>query len=179
MGLDISLYRISKPSGIENRIYTSSELYSLGLNAIPSEYLKYPAGEDLAPYCQTIKMEVQYIDVGQIRKDYGLPESAEVVMQSGDGSISMSKGSGESGSIDIGYQELEEKYLVTQVEDYAAFQKTEVAYWRKDYAVSDFFSEHIQKKLENTGYSERRCSTWMRCQSSWIQRIQINPISIS
>lgn len=152
MGLDIFLYRVTKPHNIENRVYTREELASMELSAIPASLLQCQEAEDLAPYCREIQLKIPYINIEKIREDYDLPESAEVVMQSGDGSICVSTDSGESDYIDISHKVLQEKYLKIEVESYAAFHKTEVGYWRKDYDIADFFSEQIEKTVENTGY---------------------------
>lgn len=152
MGLDICLFRVTKPHDIENRVYTREELSFMELSAIPASLLQCQEAEDLAPYCQEIQLKIPYINIEKIREDYSLPESAEVVMQSGDGSICVSTGSDKSSYIDISYEVLQEKYLNIEVESYAAFQKTEVGYWRKDYDVAGFFSEQLEKTVENTGY---------------------------
>lgn len=152
MGLDICLLRVTKPHNIENRVYTREELASMKLSAIPASLLQCQEAEDLAPYCQEIQLKIPYINIEKIREDYGLPESAEVVMQSGDGSICVSTDSGESDYIDISHEILQKKYSKIEVESYAAFQKTEVGYWRKDYDIADFFSEQFEKRIENTGY---------------------------
>ena len=44
------------------------------------------------------------------------------------------------------------KYIYTQDDDYLACEVDRVAYWRRNYEVTDFFYDNIEAKIENNGY---------------------------
>lgn len=154
MGLDSYVYRVSKPEGLEDRVYSSDEFYAMGLTAIPAEFQDEPSICELKPYCVDMRIEMPYANMEKICADYGFGESAEIVARKSNGSIVVCEKNddGTEHSLELSGAEVREKYLLNRVEDYIAFRKESVAYWRKDYDVSGFFMESHEGGIENTGY---------------------------
>ena len=154
MGLDSYVYRVSKPEGLEDRVYSSDEFYAMGLSAIPAELQDEPSICELMPYCVDIRIEMPHVNMEKVCADYGFGESAEIVAQNSDGSIVVyeKNDDGNEHFHELSGAEVREKYLLSRVEDYIAFQKEEIAYWRKDYDVSEFFADSHKGGIENTGY---------------------------
>lgn len=154
MGLDSYIYRIKKPEGLGDKVYSSEELRKMGLIAILAEYQDDPLIRELKPYCATVQVESPYINMQSIREAYDFSEDADVVAQCGDGSIIVSekRPNGTEHSQEISGAEMRDKYLLNLVEEHIAFRRERIAYWRKDYNIEEFFSMKHEGGIENTGY---------------------------
>lgn len=154
MGLDSYVFRVTKPEGLEDRVYSLDEIKALGLSAYLAKYQDEPIFRELKPYCVKVRIDAPYINLQSIREAYGFGEDADVVAQCSDGAITVSerRPDGSYHRQEISGAEMREKHLVNRVEVHNAFRKERVAYWRKDYEVEDFFMEKHDDGIENTGY---------------------------
>ena len=154
MGLDSYVFRVTKPEGLEDRVYSLDEIKALGLSAYLAKYQDEPIFRELKPYCVKVRIDAPYINLQSIREAYGFGEDADVVAQCSDGTITVSerRPDGSYHRQEISGAEMREKHLVNRVEVHNAFRKERVAYWRKDYEIEDFFMEKHEYGIENTGY---------------------------
>ena len=54
MGLDSYIYRVKKPEGLADKVYSSDELRNMGLDAVLAEYQDDPLICELKPYLSLI-----------------------------------------------------------------------------------------------------------------------------
>ena len=154
MGLDSYVFRVFKPEELEDRVYSLEEIKALGLSAYLAEYQDEPIFLELKPYCVRARIESPYINMQSIRATYGFGENADVVALCSDGAITVSERcpDGSYHRQEISGEEMREKHLENRVEEHNVFRKEQVAYWRKDYEVEDFFMENHEDGIENTGF---------------------------
>lgn len=152
MGLDMYAYRFIKPS-LEDRVYERDELFEMGYG-----YFKPGATEDkpelledILPYTQQLKINLQLIDLEKLQKHYGFDELPQVAMISSEEQIYRGERAGEPYSITIKRQDLIDHFVYSSVMECVVFKYEKVAYWRKEYDVQDFFQESIGP-IRNTGY---------------------------
>lgn len=154
MGLDAYIYRISKVE-LENRIFTSMEIGSLGLS--------YAWGEDfetntnlygqLKPYAIKINTERQYYKTKEMISDYNLPINSYICFQSFDKlTLCGTDDNGDTVRQDISQKELTDKYIGTEIVPYYVWKEEEEAYWRKNWDLVDWLEHTLKKPIENCGY---------------------------
>ena len=82
MGLDMFIYRCSKPRLSKDRVYDSYDLDGIVLSPeeIDSQMFK-----DLKPYCVEVRVMNHYYDMEKIRKDFDLSDKASIWRISGSG----------------------------------------------------------------------------------------------
>lgn len=152
MGLDICVYRVRKPETFEAKVFNKEDLLNQGYCLItrPDDYEDLV--RDLRPYTQEILVKTAYLNMEAVRKDYGLSEQAYACEWSGDGRIGLwDPASNGNQHITLTPEEIAEKYTVYEDELTLAFLREEVAYWRKNYRVQNFFYDALGN-VENTGY---------------------------
>ena len=134
MGLDSYVFRVTKPEGLEDRVYSLDEIKALGLSAYLAKYQDEPIFRELKPYCVKVRIDAPYINLQSIREAYGFGEDADVVAQCSDGTITVSerRPDGSYHRQEISGAEMREKHLV--------------------YEIEDFFMEKHEYGIENTGY---------------------------
>lgn len=147
MGLDMYIYRCSKPDLNPNKVYDSSEIFGVVLT---EEDLTEPMYHDLAPYCEKIHVINRYYDMERIRADYGLSEDAWIWCYSGKGITIGDKTPAGKRNVEISNEDVETKYTVSKEEIRFVCKCEEEKYWRKAYDIQDFFYEHYP--VENVGY---------------------------
>ena len=154
MGLDSYIYRVKKPEGLADKVYSSDELRNMGLDAVLAEYQDDPLICELKPYCVTVRVESPYINMQSIRDAYDFGEDAYVVAQHSDGSIVVheKRPNGTEHSQEISGTEMRDKHLLNLVDEHIVFRKERIAYWRKDYNIEAFFANKHDDGIENTGY---------------------------
>lgn len=154
MGLDSYIYRVKKPEGLADKVYSRDELGNMGLHAILAEYQDDPLICELKPYCVTVRVESLYINMQSIRDAYDFSEDADVVAQHSDGSIVVyeKRPNGIEHSQEISGTEMRDKHLLNLVDEHIVFRKERIAYWRKDYNIEAFFANKHDGGIENTGY---------------------------
>lgn len=104
---------------------------------------------DLLPFMDSINVQFEYLDEVKLRKDFNIPENAAITGLFSDGKEE--KYSFEGGkSITLPRSELESKYKYYQLEKAYICSCEEVAYWRKEYDISDEFNN--RHKVENCGF---------------------------
>ena len=79
MGLDSYVFRVTKPEGLEDRVYSLDEIKALGLSAYLAKYQDEPIFRELKPYCVKVRIDAPYINLQSIREAYGFGEDADVV----------------------------------------------------------------------------------------------------
>ena len=150
MGLDMNIFRCSRPVVDDARIYERSELNGIILN---EEDLTNPMYEQLAPYCEKARVLNSYYDMEKIRKDFGLSDEAYIFRIGPDGiSVTDRKGTSSRKEVNISTDDIESKYTLNKIETCYFAKAEEVSYWRKEYHIQDWFHENLSVQVENTGY---------------------------
>lgn len=146
MGLDMSIYRISSPDVIADRIYKSGELHGILLDKSDREDPMY---RDILPYCREVKVLNSYYDIEKIRKDYDLSEEDHIWMYCNKGISISDKKRGKN--VAISSVDVDEKYLISKIETMWFAKPEEVRYWRNQDSIRDWFYSKIGD-VENCGY---------------------------
>lgn len=161
MGLDMFVYRVSKPHLNDALVYDYNDLDGIVIRAsdiddptITEITSKRDVTDrkltDVLPYTQLVKVRLEEYDMKRIRQDFGLPEqsyicmisNAKIVVKSRDGSK----------KVEIPMSTIEEKYIVDIVENCLVANCDEVMYWRKAYDVQAWFHGEIPTVVENVGH---------------------------
>lgn len=153
MGLDQYIYRVKKPN-IQDKVYTSDELRRMDLSKISVEDFKNNPVlyEDLRPYVVKRDVECKFYDLKKIVSDYGLPQNSSIWMYSMKGiEISGTTKNGERVNKAISTEEIEAKYVKTEILPYYIWEEEEVEYWRKHYDLQEWIYNNIYE-VENTAY---------------------------
>ena len=152
MGLDMWIRRVRKPN-LEDRVYTTEELSSMGYSFVSVEAAEDDALiEQLLPYTVTRDVLTSYYDKKKMIADYNLPPKSSIGMYSYDGiRISGENDNGECVSQFISRKEIEEKYTIVKSVPHYIWIEEEEAYWRKHYDLQEWFYDSIDG-VENCGY---------------------------
>ena len=152
MGLDSYVYRIRRAKPLENRTYTPDELREFDLDYFLKDEPDEELVKQLMPYCQEVQVRSSWVDVRKICEEYGLSNDSYVCMQRGNGDIGITDPAKKENSYTaISAKEIEAKFLLERTLPYCVYRSEEVAYWRKNYSVQDFFYENLDH-VENTGF---------------------------
>lgn len=145
MGLDMFIYRATKPSVNDTEIYDRGafELH------IPEQEVGYSMYEEIAPYLQPVQMRSKYYDMEKIRADFGLSDEAYIGMSSYDGITVREPGS--DNTVSISRWDIDEKYTKEEIETRYVCNLHEVHYWRKEYDVQNWFYDNLAD-VENCGF---------------------------
>ena len=154
MGLDQYIYRIRKPQ-LEERTYTSSELSSLGLSFTSAIDFETNTNlyKSLTPY--TTKRDVQHelYDTERMIADYNLPSNSYIWYQAHDSiQIAGTNENGERINQVISHEDVENKYIKTEIALYYIWEEDEEWYWRKNWDLVDWLEHTMKKPIENCGY---------------------------
>ncbi len=147
MGLDMEIRRITKPNLDDSVIYNRQDI---SLILLDKDELEMPMHRQLAPYAQLIQVRSQYYDMEKIRKDYDLSDDSYISMMSAYRIAVTDRG--KKKTVEIDDFDIKTKYTVERVEPKYACQAEEVRYWRKAYDIQEWFHEHIEEDVENTGF---------------------------
>lgn len=147
MGLDMYIYRCSKPRLIADNVYDRSELYGIVLSA---EDLDNPKFKDLAPYCAKVRVINHYYDMKKIREDYKLSEDSYIWAYGSHGITLGDYINGRRKDVTISREDVDRKYTIDREEIRYVCDRDEEMYWRKEYDIQKFFYEHLP--VENVGY---------------------------
>ena len=154
MGLDAYIYRISKPE-LEDRVFTVSELSSMGLNSIPAVDFETNTNlyGQLRPYAIKRNVERQYYKTDEMISDYRLPSNSYIYFQSSEKiALCGTDDNGNRVAQDISARDVNSKYIGTEIVPYYIFQEEEEAYWRKNWDLVDWLEHNLKKPIENCGY---------------------------
>ena len=151
MGLDSYVFRITKAEELEPRVYTAREILDRGLEYFPRDGADEELVRQLLPYCREVRIRSPQIDIAKIRREYGLSGDAYISMMCGSGAVALTDPKGEGGFTEISGEDVREKFLTEVTETCCVYRSEQVCYWRKNYAVRDFFCEHLDR-VENTGF---------------------------
>lgn len=153
MGLDQSIYRVSKPN-IEDKVYTAEKISTMGLCRASVEEFEsdiHLVGQ-LKPYVVKRDVECKFYDVEKMIADYNLPKDSHIWRYGGGGiSIGGVTESGERVNQEISDDEIQEKYIKTEMLPHYIWAEEEVKYWRKCYELQDWIYENIDT-ADNTAY---------------------------
>ncbi len=150
MGLDMYVFRASRPRFNENAVYARSKIDGI---ILPEEKANEPMYRQLLPFCQKLKIRNKYYDMDRICRDNGLTRDETYVSMISAATTSFADLSvTPSRVVSISSQVIEERYVLEKVEPCFVCTLDEVRYWRKAYDIEDWFCEHFDEKVENTGY---------------------------
>lgn len=147
MGLDMEIRRVTNPNLDDSVIYNNQDI---SLVLLDKDELEMPMYRQLAPYVQLIQVRSQYYDMEKIRKDYDLSDASYISMMSAY-RIAVTDREKKK-TVEIDDYDIKTKYTVERVEPKYACQTEEVRYWRKAYDIQEWFHEHIEEDVENTGF---------------------------
>ena len=153
MGLDMWIRRVRKPE-IENKKYTTSEIYDMNLNMLSVRDANRDSSmfAQLLPYTVMRNVLTEYYNRAKMIADYNLPEDSYISMYSQEGiRLHGTNKDGTTVSQFISNADVEEKYTLIESVPHYIWSEDEVAYWRKHYKLQDWFYEHIEG-VENCGY---------------------------
>lgn len=149
MGLDMGIYRLSKPKFDKNKVYKRSDINGIILS---DEDIELPMFAQMIPFCQKIDIINQYYDMGKIRRDYGLFNNTHIFMLNSQ-SVGITDGEKD---VTIPNGVIDEKYTLSKQESCYVCYREEVLYWRKAYDIQSWFYAILKEKtnsdVENTGY---------------------------
>ena len=148
MGLDMYIYRVEKPTLDPTKLYDPRDL---------DDYVVMPpdvAGEnnykDVIPYSQKLRVRNEYYNIEKMKQNSGLTDLHLSMISGGNVSFSGRDAKGERKSLTFTFEEVEKEYTRFAEEECYVFWCEEVAYWRKEYALQDFFYSNLP--VENVGY---------------------------
>lgn len=151
MGLDMYIFRVSKPHLDDSVVYNREDLHGIILS---EEELKNPMYQQLAPYAQSLQVRSEYYDMAKIRKDYGLSESSYICEYSASddfsGIVVEDKESGKKAKITD--EEINLKYTISRIEPRFVCNAEKSSYFRKEYDLQDWIHEHVEGEIENCGF---------------------------
>ena len=152
MGLDSYVHRVRKPKGLVNKIYTMQDIQDLGLSYFQNKDGYKDLEKELLPYCQTVKVQVNRINMDRIIEHYHLSSKAEIVYQDSK-MLGVRDPEQEDETVCIENTTVRDVFTDTIEEDFFVFYAEEVLYWRKNFDISDFF-HGLLGQVENCGYYE-------------------------
>lgn len=147
MGLDMEIRRVTNPNLDDSVIYNNQDI---SLVLLDKDELEMPMHRQLAPYVQLIQVRSQYYDMEKIRKDYDLSDDSYISMMSAYRIAITDRV--KKKTVEIDDYDIKTKYTVEKVEPKYACQTEEIQYWRKAYDIQEWFHEHIEEDVENTGF---------------------------
>lgn len=161
MGLDMYIYRASRVSEDDLKVMNKlphgdiSDKFPRALIITKEDYKENPTlYAEILPYMSSIQVENSYVDLMKLKKAYNIPEDAYISGRSYDGEkvgyhFTTPK-TKKSQRVELTYEEVEEKFTFTQMDDAYIVYIDEVYYWRKAYNIQDeFYAKH---PVENCGY---------------------------
>lgn len=157
MGLDMFLYKASKPTDLKkDKVYTEwdydGELSDCVL--IDKDQLGRRKYKDLAPIVYKIKFRQGIILTGKLAEEHGYVWG-DMVFQSyyelGFKLYNKNKDDTDSKRVTLTIDEVKKKYYEERVCEKFAVRCEELMYWRKEYDLQDFFYDTL-KYVENCGY---------------------------
>ena len=146
MGLDMAIRRVSKPRLEEGMVYDFEELDGICLR---DEFKKNPAYCQVLPYTLPAEVRTEYCDLKKIIEDYGLASNSYISMYSTAG-IRVSEPYSQK-KVDISWEDAGSMYTYATVETCYICDCEDVRNWRKAYDIQDWFHEHLECEIENTG----------------------------
>lgn len=152
MGLDQYIFRVKKLE-LADRLYTSEELSTMGLDKIPAEHFDNEMYKQLKPYAVKRDVLCKLYDTAKIIEDYNMPNGSHIWSYCGN-EITIGGYDANNQRVDktITRDEIERKYIKTEIIPYYIFSTEEVWYWRKNYDLAEWLDDNMKCTRENTGY---------------------------
>lgn len=152
MGLDMYLFAARRPGLKEDKVYSHKALTQKGLSVYDSDNGKLPVDlKDMEQFLDKVQCIAQYYDVEKVREAFKMPFTPGVSCISGEGVTFSCYNGEESCNAHIPRSQLHE-YIREEEKTFFVTQLIEVAYWRKDYALSDKIHHAYPGPIENCGF---------------------------
>ena len=166
MGLDINIYRITKPNTDSyistyldlNKFYNISDEELYDHLIIPESEIDKSYYKQLKPYCEQIKVIYQETDFDRMYADYGIDKNKHYTRNTNvrDLIYTIQNDDGTYKHIYISQYILDNKYTSDVIKRCYICKCEEEKYWRKEYDIQKWFHEHLEKyhetEVENCGY---------------------------
>lgn len=147
MGLDMYIYRATKPQTNETMIYTPLD-FTVSISEKEIEDDMY---DQIFPYLTEVQVKAEYYDMDKIRRDYELSAKASLSRVSPEGIGVSDSISGKT--VSISQEDVDAKYTRTDIEKHFVCNLERVHYWRKAYDVQEWFHDNLSADyIENCGY---------------------------
>ena len=117
MGLDICIYRVSKPAPFENRICDIEDLQAKDYCVILPGSENSELFQELLPYTQRVKAKVAYLDMKAVRETYGLSEESYPCAWHANGGIGILDPTAEDRIVDLTQEEIKNQFTDVREED--------------------------------------------------------------
>lgn len=175
MGLDMYVYHVKKLSDADierikglsfEQIQNLNEFedieFDMPVNVALCESIDgVPKYENLLPFLTKINVPRQFVNIVQMKKDYGIPENWSTEGQEWYCDHETNKDyttylfinpecTADRG-VNMEDEEFEQKYVYTEFTDCYLWMEEEVSYWRKEYELRDRL-HRIIGNVENCGY---------------------------
>ena len=156
MGLDMYLYKLSKPTKSVEYLSQMSrdELIKNGYAVFDISKTLPPNFERIRSLAKKIITFDTYIDIDKIQHDFNIPDYADIIDRywSNDNIIYVFDCIHNNETIIIPRESYQAKYIVTQTMKAFCIKRTELAYWRKNYDLSEEFHQSCDTAIKNCGY---------------------------
>lgn len=165
MGLDMYLYRLSKPRPPVDTLnkMTYDTLTDKGYMVFVDGE-EFPANfEAIKPYAKRVNIEARYINFEQIKKDFDIPDDAFIVGESYSNEevgYTFHLPHDDSQHITIPYEEYEKKYIFPKRTDAWCIKAEHIAYWRKNYNLENAIYDACDTSIENCGFYPLNSDMW-------------------
>lgn len=147
MGLDMFIFRATKPSVNQTMIYEPRD-FSL---SIPEKEIEGGMHYDIFPYLSEAQVRAEYYDMDKIRSDFDLSAKASISRVSAEG-IGVSD-SVQDKRVSISQEDVDSKYTKMEIETRYVCNLEEIHYWRKAYDVKGWFHDNLSADyVVNCGY---------------------------
>ena len=165
MGLDIYVYRLYKPRE------TVDELRQKSIDEL-EEFLFFEKGVELPDNFDAVRRfavevvhNVDYVKIGQIRRDYKIPNDARMTREDCRSADTMGytfelPSCGGRKDIEIPINEFESKYIHTEKQGMFYIACEIICDWGKRHDISKAFRDACDAKIKNDGYYPFNDKMW-------------------
>ena len=152
MGLDQFLFAARRPGLKDDKVYSYKGLTQKGLSVYDSDDGNLPADlKDLEKFLDKVRCIAQYYDVEKVRDVFQMPSTPSVGCIAPNGVTFSCYNGEESVNVHVERANLH-NYIREDEKVFFVTQLVEVAYWRKDYALSDKIHHAYPGPVENCGF---------------------------
>lgn len=152
MGLDMSVYRVSKPFLNGYEVYDIDDIEGIIFKEKDSNN---PMFRQLVPYCVKVRVMNHYYDLKKIGEDYNITDvwiGGWCCDENGSKTFIHGNRDGKSESVTISDDLIKSKYIIDREEACYVCASKEMRYWRKAYDIQEWIHENLPEPVENTGY---------------------------
>ncbi len=166
MGLDINIYRITRPNTNDNKdtyldlkkVYKSEDPELYDYIKIPDKEIYESCYQQLEPYCAMIDVVYRETDFDRMYADYGIDKNKNYALNtnSQDWIYTIQNDNGAEKRICIPQYILDRKYTDNVTKHCYVCKYEEEKYWRKEYDIQKWFHNQLgryyETEVENCGY---------------------------